>query len=160
MGSGQSTQRRRNWMPASGIKLLDANVWLALAFSDHVHHELARQWFDSRSDGTCAFCRLTQMALLRHLTNAKIMGTFVQSQQQAWMAYDGFVRDSRVVFVAEPVSLDVEFRGMTQSASPGHQRWSDAYLAAMSKLHNAELATFDRGLSNYPGVHVLGAGEK
>ncbi|MDB6033428.1 MAG: hypothetical protein JWM16_3766, partial [Verrucomicrobiales bacterium] len=83
-------------MPAPGvIKLVDANVWLALAFSDHAHHVTAKEWFALRSEGSCAFCRVTQMALLRHLTNAKIMGTFTQSQQDAWKHYDGFLRDAR-----------------------------------------------------------------
>lgn len=66
-------------MPASGvIKLADANAWLALAFSDHLHHAKAKAWFDGEFDGACAFSRVTQMALLRHLTNSKIMGAFVQ----------------------------------------------------------------------------------
>ena len=56
-------------MPASGeIKLVDANAWLAFAFSDHVHHGKAKEWFDGQANDTCAFCRVTQMALLRHLT--------------------------------------------------------------------------------------------
>jgi predicted nucleic acid-binding protein len=72
-------------MPASGaIKLLDANVWLAVALSDHVHHAKAKVWFESQDDDSCAFCRITQLALLRHLTNARIMGRFVQTQQNAW----------------------------------------------------------------------------
>jgi predicted nucleic acid-binding protein len=58
-------------MPASGvIELADANLWLALAFSDHAHHGTAKAWFDAKLDGTCAFCRVTQMALLRHLANS------------------------------------------------------------------------------------------
>ena len=77
-------------MPVSGaIKLADANVWLALAFSDHLRHPNAKAWFDGQSDGSCAFCRVTQMALLRHLTNSKIMGAFVQSQQDAWTTAPG-----------------------------------------------------------------------
>ena len=64
-------------MPASGeIKLADANVWLAIAFSDHVHHVTARDWFDRQTNDTCAFCRIMQLALLRHLTNPAIMGKF------------------------------------------------------------------------------------
>jgi uncharacterized protein len=59
-------------MPASGgIKLADANVWLAVAFSDHGHHATARTWFEAQADDSCAICRVTQMALLRHLTNSK-----------------------------------------------------------------------------------------
>ena len=94
-------------MPVSGaIKLADANVWLALAFSDHLHHANAKAWFDGQSDGSCAFCRVTQMALLRHLTNSKIMGAFVQSQQDAWKNYDKLAQDPRVVFLSEPLHGD------------------------------------------------------
>lgn len=86
-------------MPASGeIRLADANVWLAVAFSDHVHHSQAKTWFEAQSDGTCGFCRVTQMALLRHLTTTKIMGQFVQGQQDAWANYDKLANDPRVVF--------------------------------------------------------------
>jgi len=43
-------------MPASGaIKLVDANAWLALAFSDHLHHAKAKAWFDGKPEGTAAF---------------------------------------------------------------------------------------------------------
>jgi len=61
-------------MPAFGaIELADANLWMALAFSDHAHHGKAKAWCDAQPDGACAFCRVTQMALLRHLTNSRIM---------------------------------------------------------------------------------------
>jgi predicted nucleic acid-binding protein len=34
-------------MPAFGrIKLADANVWLAVVFSDHLHHSQAKAWLD------------------------------------------------------------------------------------------------------------------
>ncbi len=34
-------------MPASGvIKLVDANVWLAIAYSDHQHYAIAVRWID------------------------------------------------------------------------------------------------------------------
>jgi predicted nucleic acid-binding protein len=57
-------------MPASGgSKLVDANAWRALVFSDHVHHGAAKAWFDAQSAESCGFCRVTQRALLRHLTN-------------------------------------------------------------------------------------------
>ena len=38
-------------MPASGaIKLADANVWLAVVFSDHLHHPQAKTWFEVQGD--------------------------------------------------------------------------------------------------------------
>lgn len=120
-------------MPASGgTKLIDANVWLALTFSDHAHHSLAKTWFEGQAEGSCGFCRITQLAFLRHLTNAKIMGQFVQNQTQAWKNYDSLAADGRVVYLNEPQTLESKLRDLTQSASPSHAIWTDAYLAAFA----------------------------
>lgn len=97
-----------------------AHVWLALAFSDHVHHAKAKAWFEAQNDASCGFCRVTRMALLRHLTNATIMGQFVQSQQDAWRHYDKLASDLRVVPLAEPSALEPAFRNFTQASSPSH----------------------------------------
>jgi uncharacterized protein len=143
-------------MPASGgIKLLDANLWLALAFSDHAHHGKARTWFDAQPDGTCAFCRVTQLALLRHLTNASIMGKFVQTQQDAWRDYDQLAQDPRTVFLDEPPRLEAAFRDLTKGAAPLHALWTDAYLASFASANQAQMVTFDQGLSRFPGLNLL-----
>ncbi len=127
-------------MPASGeIKLADANVWLALAFSDHIHHAKAKAWFEAQNELTCAFCRVTQTALLRHLTNTKIMGEFVQSQQDAWKNYDKLANDPRVVFLPEPSTLEAGFRNFTHAASASHALWTDALLAAFAIASQAQL---------------------
>lgn len=141
-------------MPASGIRLVDANVWLALAFSDHAHHERSMAWFATQRESTCAFCRITQLALLRHLTNKIIMGAFVQTQQGAWAAYDKFMSDPRVLFMVEPVGLEAEFRHHTQAESPPHQHWTDAYLAAFAKLAPAGVSTFDQGFRRFAGLDL------
>jgi len=143
-------------MPASGvIKLADSNVWLAVVFSDHLHHAKGKAWFEAQSDGTCAFGRLTEMALLRHLTNSKIMGGFVQSQQDAWKNYDKLIGDPRVIFLSEPPDLEMAFRGFSQATSPSHPLWTDAYLAAFAIQSAAQLVTFDQGFSRYPGLDLL-----
>jgi uncharacterized protein len=139
-------------MQAPGIKIVDANVWLALAFDDHKHHQTASQWLDLQSPDSCAFCRVTQLSLLRHLTNTTIMGKFVQSQRQAWDAYDRLIRDPRVLFISEPSGLELEFRNLTQSIRPSHSRWSDAYLAALGKLIAGPVVTFDRGFQGFSGL--------
>ncbi len=143
-------------MPAPGvIKLADANVWLALAFSDHQHHGKAKAWFDALSEDNAAFCRVTQMALLRHLTNAKIMGRFIQSQQDAWRNYDRLSNDPRVVWLNEPAGLEAAFRGFTQSGSPAHERWTDAYLAAFALTGTTQLVTFDQGFTRFAGLDLF-----
>jgi uncharacterized protein len=143
-------------MPASGaIKLLDANVWLALAFSDHIHHKRAIDWFDIQAADTCGFCRITQMALLRHLTNAKIMGEFVQTQQEAWKSFDKLAADPRVLFLSEPDNIESLFRSFTQANSPSHGLWTDGYLASMARAHQAELVTVDQGFSRFSSLDVF-----
>jgi len=141
-------------MPASGIKLLDANIWLALAFSDHQHHLKATRWFSSQADGSCAFCRVTQMAFLRHLTNSVIMGKFVQSQQAAWKRYDTFLSDARVIFLSETTGVKSVFRSFSQSDSPSHARWTDAYLAAFAVAANLQLATFEKAFPSFAGLDL------
>lgn len=98
-------------MPAPGIELLDANVWLALAVEDHFHHVAAVAWFDKQSDSSCAFCRITQMAFLRHLTNSRIIGeTNVRSQAAAWVDYEAVANDPRVVYLEEAPATGNQFK--------------------------------------------------
>jgi len=49
------------------ISLPDVNVWIALAAEGHVHHVPAREWFPAQPDASIAYCRITQMGLLRLL---------------------------------------------------------------------------------------------
>jgi uncharacterized protein len=141
-------------MAASGIKLLDANVWLAVAFSDHQHHAKAKEWFEAQADQTCAFCRITQLALLRHLTNSRIMGNFVQTQQQARQVYANLTSDPRVISLGEPMTLDGKFREFTQQPTPAHERWTDAYLAAFAVSVSAQLVTCDQGFDRNAGLDL------
>ena len=56
------------------IWLPDVNRWIALAAEGHVHHVPAREWFAAQPVASVAFCRITQMGLLRLLTNSKCNG--------------------------------------------------------------------------------------
>ena len=75
----------------------DVNVWLALTHRRHIHHQIAADWFRER-DEAMYFCRFTQLALLRLLTNEQVMGTDLRSRQEAWQAYRIWFEDERVDF--------------------------------------------------------------
>jgi toxin-antitoxin system PIN domain toxin len=139
-------------MPASGIRIIDANVWLALAFSDHVHHRASSAWFESIGKREALFCRVTQMALLRHLTNQVIMGKFALSQKDAWKCYDSFCRDDRVAFLDEPPAVEDTWRQLTSSRYQRHGVWTDAYLAAFAICAELPLSTVDRGFQQFNGL--------
>ncbi len=139
-------------MTVSGISLVDANIWLAIAVDGHIHHAAATSWFDAQAERACAFCRITQLALLRHLTNAKIMGTAnVQTQIEAWRAFEALAADPRVVFLDEPPGIAVVFKSLTQLPRPAHKRWTDAFLAAFAMSLGMEVVTLDADLTFFDG---------
>ena len=88
------------------ISLPDVNVWVALAAEGHVHHAAARDWFAAQPDVSVAFCRITQMGLLRLLTNPIVMGRGPRTVTQAWQVYGEFRDDRRVVFSIEPNGVE------------------------------------------------------
>ncbi len=50
---------------------------MALSFQGHVHHNIAREWFellDDRDDARLCFCRVTQLSFLRLITTEAVMG--------------------------------------------------------------------------------------
>jgi predicted nucleic acid-binding protein len=60
-------------MPTSKSYLPDVNCWLAAATRRHRHHPQAKSWLDAVA-APLVFCRVTQMAFLRLVTNPKVMG--------------------------------------------------------------------------------------
>ena len=142
-------------MKVSGISLVDANTWLAIAVDAHVHHAAAMGWFDGQPERTCAFCRITQLALLRHLTNPKIMGAAnVQTQVEAWRVFEGLAADPRVVYLEEPPGLTSIFKALTQTPRPAQKRWTDAFLAGFAMGLGLEVVTFDADFMSLPGVQA------
>lgn len=135
--------------------LVDINVWLALVYDRHAHHETVRLWFEQLEPGAAAFCRLTQIGLLRLLTNERVMGQDVRGQREAWRLYDRTAGDSRVFFQPEPSYVEQEFRRLTAGAHPSTNVWPDAYLAAVASAAGMAVATLDRGFRSFRGVDAL-----
>jgi predicted nucleic acid-binding protein len=66
--------------------LLDASVWLPLSVPDHVHHARALHYWREESSDEVAFCQITALALLSHLTNPRIVGPGALDGAGAWRA--------------------------------------------------------------------------
>ena len=129
------------------IYLPDVNVWIALAVAEHIHNSSARQWLDA-TNGGIVFCRVTQMGLLRLLTNRQVLGTDVFSPAQAWSAFDRFMGDSRISRVGEPGELEPSWRASTLREKQGSHWWTDTYLAAFAASAGLTLVTFDAQLAS------------
>jgi uncharacterized protein len=128
------------------LNFLDANVWLALLWSRHVHSEKARLWFEQAAEEQFFFCRFTQLTVLRLLTTEKILGTDVKSMSEAWGLWDQIWADSRIAFLPEPDGLEKELRRRSRLPSRSPKVWADAYLLAFAFVAGLKLVTFDRGL--------------
>lgn len=135
------------------LNFLDANVWLALLWSRHIHSERARKWFEMAVDEQFFFCRFTQLTVLRLLTTEKIMGRDARNMPDAWELWDQIWADSRVAYLPEPEGLEKEFRLRSRLPSRSPKVWADAYLLAFTSVTGVKLVTFDRALRSR-GVEV------
>ena len=137
------------------MKLLDVNVWLAAAWARHARHPAAKHWIDAQDD-TLAFCRVTQMALLRLVSNAAVTGPDVRTRRQAWQLVQAVQSDPRVTFLAEPQGIEPVWLAFSKRDDKSHLLWTDDYLAAFAQVTGAELVTLDAGLrTRYPSVQIL-----
>ena len=128
------------------LNFLDANVWLALLWSRHVHSETARLWFEQTGEQQFFFCRFTQLTVLRLLTTEKIMGSDTKTMSEAWSLWDRVWADSRIAFLPEPEDIEKEFRSRSRLTSRSPKVWADAYLLSFASVAGLKLVTFDRAL--------------
>ena len=136
------------------IFLPDVNVWLALMAEGHVHHVTARDWFATQPDCSVAFCRITQMALLRLLTNPHVMGRSPRTIVEAWEIFIELRRDRRVFFAPDQERVDATWRRLMTQPGIGPSSWTDAYLAALAQTHSYLLVTFDSGFKRWADLRL------
>jgi uncharacterized protein len=134
--------------------LLDVGVWLAAVWGRHVHYPVASVWVNGQADDL-VFCRVTQMGLLRLVSNPAIMGGDAVDRSQAWRLFDQLWSDERVLWAEEPDGLDAVWRAISARDDKSHKLWTDDYLAAFAQASDLTLATLDRKLpGRYPSVRV------
>jgi len=135
--------------------LLDASVWLPLSAPEHVHYPRARRYWDEESATELAFCRVTALALLRHLTNAKILGTAALDSGAAWHALEMWMQFPQITVLDEPPGLDELLAQWAGKLNLRGAEWTDAYLAAFALASGCRLIAFDSDFHRYPGIDFL-----
>jgi toxin-antitoxin system PIN domain toxin len=134
--------------------LVDVGVWLAAVWGRHVHYPVASRWLNGQVNDL-VFCRVTQIGLLRLLSNPAIMGDDAVDRSQAWWLFDQLWSDERVLWADEPDQLDAVWRAISARDDKSHKLWTDDYLAAFAQAGDLTLATLDRKLpGRYPSVRV------
>jgi toxin-antitoxin system PIN domain toxin len=134
------------------VALLDVNVLVALFDPDHVHHDLAHDWFvDHRPDGW-ATCAMTESGVVRVICNPKYrpdpprpavavdqLRMLCASGHHHYWGIAPSLRDAAVFALG---------------AARGHGQITDVCLLGLAKTMKGTLATFD---STIPIGAVQGA---
>ena len=126
------------------VSLLDVNVLVALFDPDHVHHDLAHDWFaDHRAEGW-ATCAVTENGFVRVVSNPRYQP---DAPRPAALLEQlrRFCASGRHHFWADAVSLrDAGLFNLT--VARGHRQVTDIYLLGLAKRMGGRLATFDRSI--------------
>ena len=124
--------------------LLDVNVLVALFDPDHIHHDLAHDWFaDNRSHGW-ATCPLTENGFVRVLANPAYGGPVARASELL-SRLGMFSRTEDHQFWPDVVSLRDETR-FDPAMMTGHRQLTDIYLLGLACAQRDCLATFDRSI--------------
>lgn len=134
--------------------LPDVNVWLAAAWAGHARHLRVKEWFDDNTQ-PLAFCRVTQMSLLRLVTNPAVLGPDATRRSSAWQLLDQLLTDPRVTWTDEPRELEGIWRTMSARDDQSHELWTDDHLAAFAQAGRLTLVTLDQPLRRrHPSAHI------
>ena len=137
------------------MRLPDVNFWIAACWARHQHHGVAKRFVDEE-EGGLAFCRITQMGLLRLMTNPAATGRDAMSRRQAWELFERLMADPRISFMSEPEGLVPLWVTFSKRDDRAHLLWTDDYLAAFAQASIAELVTLDRAFrARYPALRVV-----
>ncbi len=135
--------------------IADANVLLPVLSSDHPHHAAALGWWKECETGEIGLCLPVRMAILRLLSNSRVMGSSVQRPEAAWAAVTALDDEPRVVAIEQvPASHSAFWRGNVSGREPTPDLWTDAWLAALAQATGCEMVSFDRGFRSFKGLKL------
>jgi toxin-antitoxin system PIN domain toxin len=124
------------------VCLLDINVLVALFDVDHVHHDLAHDWFADHRAGGWATCPLTENGFVRVVSNPRYLSETVRPAA-ALVQLGRFCASGNHYFWADAVSLR-DAKLFNLAAARGHGQVTDVYLLGLAHRMRGRLATFDR----------------
>jgi toxin-antitoxin system PIN domain toxin len=136
----------------SRVALLDVNVLVALFDPDHVHHDLAHDWFADNGAKGWATCPLTHNGLVRVLSHPRY-GNPSATLRGVRQAVKRFVSNKNHEFWADDVSL-CDDSAFDVTGMVGHRQITDVYLLGLATKRKGHLVTFDRSI---PVRAVMGA---
>ena len=130
--------------------LLDLNVLIALFDQNHIHHQMAHDWFADNRHRGWATCPITENGFVRITSNpttgrSERPGTLV-SYLRGFCAGEGHQ--------FWPASLSLADQTVFNLSFATHRLLTDVYLMGLAHANSGTLATFDQTI---PVKAVIGA---
>ncbi|HVS64581.1 MAG TPA: TA system VapC family ribonuclease toxin [Thermoanaerobaculia bacterium] len=123
---------------------------LAASVEAHAHHPRARAFVDEvQRPSTLVFCRLTEVACLRLLTQRIAEGFDPLSNSDSIAVYATWRQDERVRLAEEPPGFVELWPALARRDTASAKLWADAYLAAFAIAGAYRLVTFDGGFRQF-----------
>lgn len=130
--------------------IADVNVLLPVLADGHSHRAATVKWWDVCGDGDVGLCLPVTMALLRLLSNRRVMGNSLLIPEEAWNVVAQLANDPRVVNIEKiPQAHSKHWRANVTGREPSPDLWTDAWLAALAQALECEMVTFDRGFRSF-----------
>lgn len=146
---------------AARVALLDVNVLVALFDPDHVHHDVAHDWFADHESAGWATCPITENGFVRVVSNPAY-GSGVRSALLIESLRRLCAMPSHV-FWSDAVSV-TDASVFNAALAPGHRLQTDVYLLGLAHKMGGCLVTFDKSIPLKAVVggkegllHVIGA---
>ena len=134
------------------VCLLDANVLVALAWPNHVHHAPAKQWFSAHHTAGWATCPVTESGFVRVSSNPRATPE-AKSPGEALFLLREMVALAGHHFWPDDISI-AHSELIDASKIFGHRQLTDAHLLAIALDHGGRLLSFDRGLRDIVPDHA------
>jgi uncharacterized protein len=129
--------------------LLDVNVLIALAWSGHIHHDVAHAWLGARGNARWATTPVTELGFVRLVSNPAFSGDALDPPEALALLQRSF-GDPKHEFWADGTDVPSALEDF-HSRIQGHRQWTDAYLLSLARSRKGVFATFDRGVRTLAG---------
>ena len=133
--------------------LYDSNIWVALTFAAHPHHDRVGEHVkESSKDRPICRLRATELTALRLITTPAIhrafgVPSFSNAEAIAFLA--SLFQKTDSVEIEEPRDTRQLWLRLADRNKPSPKVWMDAYLAAVSISGGFDFVTTDRDFQQF-----------
>lgn len=125
------------------MALPDINILLALAWSNHPHHDAAHRWFAHDAAAGWATCLFTQTGFLRLSLNPQVVGVAIDCQAAIHLLHSLVPHPYHQYADSAPALTATSFGALVPKII-GYRQVPDATLLHVARACGMKLVTFDR----------------